>query len=927
MSEATDINAFELWLVEQGLREGSARAYSRDVSGFLASTAGLGDACLTRQAVSGWLDALAQAGNAPTTVARCLTSLRRYCQWLGTRRVLLVDPTKDVAVPVPQPSPVQRRRRDVEAVLVAPDPYSALGMRDRAIMVLLADTGMELQELCALNYRDWSHDGERLLVGSGRRLRTVFLYSARLPLFRYSCYVRRDRPGEALFLSNRGTRISERSVQHRVRHYAVAEGVTVSVNDLIERGRVKRSLGHPEEVARTLGFARPDAAQRRYGPPSRVPAPASAANACDHPRLRPLEGMQPGGMPSASGGASRAGSLSDTWERLESEAGKIMRLPRRAPAPWPADAQWEDTSPGDRLRSRVGPMAALLRSITQDLALLPSVAKLPHDDVVRATWASDTGLLRLNALAREASPALDMWSRLVRSLPEYSEAVGLGPETLNPGLQEPAELEAPLVTVAFHRPEHAIDLADRLLRTEIGQHVFLTLLRTQRESLLHLHQCAVEYYQLPGSAPALVEQETALAISAIAALMLCEPRAVDRGKVSDAVETPALAYFLDVATVLFHQLLRAAGQFGQEPGVGAIADDALFIERFEAEWDRLLPFTNSFFGFVVVPRLSYDDMVRYHRLCYRPHGRLDSIPYEVGDYIVHRAKGSMHFLRPMARRPVQDAFLDYVRPLYDKLLDSFEYKARGALTRQHQDQDGEVVFERADRETEAAFREAYDGYDFYQHPPGGPQTTVTEGLLGWRRRSDIRELAAELGIDCEQARTPFSAYARGHLHRLLKRLQRQSNDGMPRGLRVQAPDGRYYYTVNKMAVVFKRGVHSLRGLDDLLQPLRVSEVFGNHAMGRQGLPGCARLYIADGGNLETYRALLSEQHPRLETEGLRTETQVARWLDVDVWWLRNRRERGLLMAGRSGHFVVYNAEQRMAAGRLLEHERGMPEET
>ena len=350
----------------------------------------------------------------------------------------------------------------------------------------------------------------------------------------------------------------------------------------------------------------------------------------------------------------------------------------------------------------------------------------------------------------------------------------------------------------------------------------------------------------------------------------------------------------------------------------------------------MLPYTNGFFGFAVVPRLHYADLVRYHRLRYAPHGDLKTMPYEVGDFLVHQAKASGHFLRPFLPERLHDAFFDCVRPLYDKLLRSFERKGIRALTQDGRDQDLDAIMERARREMEDAFREAYDRYDFYQHPPGGQQTTITAGVLGWRRREDIVQLAAEMGIDCELARTPFAAYARGHLQRVIVKLRRESlekqddRDGKEQdkkarkrtGLVIQDPTGRYYYTINKLARTVKRSASYLRDLDDLLEPVRVSDVFGDRRMGRHGLPGNTRLYPADAESLKRYETLLTARHPRLDAEDLRTEAQVADWLGVSVWWLRNRREGRELEAGREGRFVVYNADQRAAARRLRDRECG-----
>jgi len=893
MGSWADLDQFKNWLRNEGLTGDTAEAYATDAAEFLTGAGDVSAKELPPERVAGWLDDLAEAGYAPTTIARRLTSLRRFCRWLMASDELPCDPTDGISVDVCGDEDRPEAAGDVvAAVLVAPDPLSPIGIRDRAMMALLANTGMELRELCALELADCSLDARQLIVGSGRRLRRLHLSSAQRPLRRYLYQVREKQAGEALFLSNRGRRISERAVQHRVRHHAAEAEVDVTVADLIELGRRRRASGDPKHAARELGFARPDAVRRRYGLPEGDTKPAPADHTPPHPFLEPIDGTSPGAMPAPPGQERPASGRADLWARLE--AGCTRASGARA--------------------------ASAVRAVAQAGELSRRVAGILGDETTRAACASDTGLLLLREHVLAASPDLQMWSRLHARYPAVRAQVK---ETADrPGLYENGWPDAALAMLTFGSPQRVIECTKQVLAAPEAESLVWALVAGQWEQLSRLRQCAIEYYDLPASAAARSDLDAALVVAGIAGLVLCEPSAVERGRVSQVVEEPAVMYFLDTVTVVLYQLLRLLGHAVEAAPLSEIEDDRLFVRAFEREWDRLLPHTNGFFGFAVVPRLSYEDMVRYHWLRYKPYGRLDSIPYEVGDYLVHQAKGSMHFLRPFLPDQVQDAFYDCVRPLYSPLLESIRRKAEWALTQKHQEQDRDEILDRAQQETEAAFREAYDRYDFYHHPPGREQTQICCGLLGWRRRSDLQELGGALGIACEEVRTPFAAYARGALLRLIKRLRRESI-GKSQGVRVQAPDSRgWFYTINRMARRFRRSAPSLRRLDDVLKPQRVSEVFGEHRMGRRGLPGTARLYPADADSLEEYQRILDAGHPRLEAEGLRTEKEVAEWLDVEVWWLRSRRDQGLLEADRRGHFVVYDAEQRIVARDLLEQERG-----
>jgi integrase/recombinase XerC len=113
--------------------------------------------------------------------------------------------------------------------LALPSADSPAGRRDRAILMLLYNTGLRVGELCALNREDvrlptegW---GALQVVGKGRRLQ-------RLPINRpaaaaLSAYLAdREDAEPALFLNRSGTRFSVRGIALLVNRYLRTAGIT-----------------------------------------------------------------------------------------------------------------------------------------------------------------------------------------------------------------------------------------------------------------------------------------------------------------------------------------------------------------------------------------------------------------------------------------------------------------------------------------------------------------------------------------------------------------------------------------------------------------------------------------------------------------------------------------------------------------------------
>lgn len=124
------------------------------------------------------------------------------------------------------------------------------GIRDKAIICLLAKTGISVSELCGLKVADVDFDNHKLLVnkGSDKKRTIVFDKTVKRALNNH-LYVQRtkypeqsDKPDCPLFISNKGLPISRITVFNLVKKYSRNAQIGKNVNPQNIRASVKRQL-------------------------------------------------------------------------------------------------------------------------------------------------------------------------------------------------------------------------------------------------------------------------------------------------------------------------------------------------------------------------------------------------------------------------------------------------------------------------------------------------------------------------------------------------------------------------------------------------------------------------------------------------------------------------------------------------------------
>lgn len=193
-----------------------------------------------------------------------LIALRAFLKYLRKRGIESMSPERIELAKVPDRSLDLITEAELVRLMQAPDGSDLKSLRDKAILELLFSTGLRVSELCSLN-RDIDLSRDELSVrGKGDKVRVVFLSPTAKTIV--ELYIeKRDDIDDALFVQlgrnadkSKSLRLTPRSVERILKHYAIKAGITKKVTphvirhsfatDLLSNGADLRSvqalLGH-----------------------------------------------------------------------------------------------------------------------------------------------------------------------------------------------------------------------------------------------------------------------------------------------------------------------------------------------------------------------------------------------------------------------------------------------------------------------------------------------------------------------------------------------------------------------------------------------------------------------------------------------------------------------------------------------------------
>jgi len=255
-------------------------AYGRDLRE-LAQLSGDKDwAGLTQFDVRRYTAQLHSRGLDGRSIARKLSGWRGFFEWLGRKGGVSANPVEGVKPPkraktLPKALSVDDAVNLVNPAIPRADSNAPARLCDKAMFELLYSSGLRVSELAGLDvhYRKaeaghpasvgWFErdNAEVVVTGKGGKMRRVPVGSAALDAITAWLAVRQA-PADgstALFLSERGTRVSPRVIQMRLKTHSLAAGTPVHVHPHMLRhsfaSHVLQSSGDLRAVQEMLGHA------------------------------------------------------------------------------------------------------------------------------------------------------------------------------------------------------------------------------------------------------------------------------------------------------------------------------------------------------------------------------------------------------------------------------------------------------------------------------------------------------------------------------------------------------------------------------------------------------------------------------------------------------------------------------------------------
>lgn len=214
------------------------------------------------------LENLNRSGNSSRTVARNISSIRSFHQFLLREKVTTHDPTVHLEMPqIEQKLPRVLSIEEIETLLAAPNLTKPQGVRDVAMLELLYASGMRISECIGLNIEDihltmgfvrvFGKGGKERIIPLGKtslRACEQYLQNARGKL--QGKYPKID----ALFINQRGKRLTRQGCWKLLKQHAETAGIKKEITPhtlrhsfathLVENGAdlraVQEMLGHAD---------------------------------------------------------------------------------------------------------------------------------------------------------------------------------------------------------------------------------------------------------------------------------------------------------------------------------------------------------------------------------------------------------------------------------------------------------------------------------------------------------------------------------------------------------------------------------------------------------------------------------------------------------------------------------------------------------
>lgn len=219
------------------LSEHTRKAYLRDISFFREYCDGHNVdswSDMDGRQMRGFVTQRHRQGSGGRSLQRNLSAIRAFYRYLIEIGAATNNPAQGIVTPKTAKKLPNTLDVDQSAQLMEIKSDDILSIRDKAILELMYSCGLRLSELVSLNLNSIDM-GDAVATVTGKGNKTRMLPVGRQALAALQTWLKQRvslaaHDETALFVSNRGSRISPRSIQQRLRQWSVKQGLGTHVH-------------------------------------------------------------------------------------------------------------------------------------------------------------------------------------------------------------------------------------------------------------------------------------------------------------------------------------------------------------------------------------------------------------------------------------------------------------------------------------------------------------------------------------------------------------------------------------------------------------------------------------------------------------------------------------------------------------------------
>ena len=234
---------FEFLEVDKKLSNNTLQSYKRDLKQFrrYIEAFQIPYNRVDEETIQDYIQELEELGKKPSTISRCIASIRSFYQYVLKKGKVKKDPTKNIQSPkVEKRTPCVLTSKEVELLLEQPKDIDLKGIRDKAMLEFAYATGMRVTEIISLDIDDINFTEGYVNCRKANKQRIIPLGKMSLKALKeYTDHAReillKDDNEKALFVNVNGQRLTRQGFWKIIKYYKEQAHITKDITPHVLR--------------------------------------------------------------------------------------------------------------------------------------------------------------------------------------------------------------------------------------------------------------------------------------------------------------------------------------------------------------------------------------------------------------------------------------------------------------------------------------------------------------------------------------------------------------------------------------------------------------------------------------------------------------------------------------------------------------------